>query len=167
MIYEIRSRATRAPLGAFEAETPEEAIAAMLVARGIPSDSSALLCVNLDGLEVVPGVVADLAALGWANDLNGFHGSAGACFGDAFRLAEQDAERVERVRLERADMSNTCEHGDHPAPAGRRFCSDACAECERGGDACSPECLAAGDGAHAPHEKPRPFDGPTYSLGKG
>ena len=25
---------------------------------------------------------------------------------------------------------NVCEHGDHPAPAGQRFCSRACAECE-------------------------------------
>lgn len=25
---------------------------------------------------------------------------------------------------------NVCEHGDHPAPAGKRFCSRACAECE-------------------------------------
>lgn len=26
--------------------------------------------------------------------------------------------------------TNTCEHGDHAAPEGRRFCSDACAACE-------------------------------------
>ena len=25
---------------------------------------------------------------------------------------------------------NCCEHGDHPAPAGLRFCSSACARCE-------------------------------------
>lgn len=25
---------------------------------------------------------------------------------------------------------NTCEHGDHPAPEGKRFCSTACARCE-------------------------------------
>jgi hypothetical protein len=25
---------------------------------------------------------------------------------------------------------NVCEHGDHPAPPGRRFCSIECAECE-------------------------------------
>lgn len=25
---------------------------------------------------------------------------------------------------------NVCEHGDHPAPVGKRFCSDACAKCE-------------------------------------
>ena len=28
--------------------------------------------------------------------------------------------------------TNTCEHGgDHPAPKGKRFCSDACTTCER------------------------------------
>lgn len=27
-------------------------------------------------------------------------------------------------------VENTCEHGDHPAPANKRFCSDACAACE-------------------------------------
>lgn len=25
---------------------------------------------------------------------------------------------------------NVCEHGDHPAPAGKRFCSYACETCE-------------------------------------
>lgn len=25
---------------------------------------------------------------------------------------------------------NVCEHGDHPAPAGQRFCSEACQRCE-------------------------------------
>lgn len=25
---------------------------------------------------------------------------------------------------------NVCEHGDHPAPPGKRFCSDACYVCE-------------------------------------
>jgi hypothetical protein len=25
---------------------------------------------------------------------------------------------------------NVCEHGDHPAPAGKRFCSPACQRCE-------------------------------------
>jgi len=25
---------------------------------------------------------------------------------------------------------NVCEHGDHPAPDGKRFCSQACADCE-------------------------------------
>lgn len=28
------------------------------------------------------------------------------------------------------EAGNTCEHGDHSAPAGRRFCSDTCARCE-------------------------------------
>ena len=26
---------------------------------------------------------------------------------------------------------NVCEHGDHPAPEGQRFCSRECAECDR------------------------------------
>lgn len=26
---------------------------------------------------------------------------------------------------------NCCEHGDHPAPPGKRFCSTACATCEQ------------------------------------
>jgi hypothetical protein len=25
---------------------------------------------------------------------------------------------------------NVCEHGDHPAPKGKRFCSPECAQCE-------------------------------------
>jgi hypothetical protein len=29
-----------------------------------------------------------------------------------------------------AAVENVCEHGDHPAPAGKRFCSDACERCE-------------------------------------
>lgn len=29
-----------------------------------------------------------------------------------------------------AEASNTCEHGDHPAPPNKRFCSDVCAACE-------------------------------------
>lgn len=39
---------------------------------------------------------------------------------------------------------NVCEHGDHPAPPGRRFCSQACQDCEADVKACSPECAAAG-----------------------
>lgn len=26
---------------------------------------------------------------------------------------------------------NGCEHGDHPAPPNKRFCSEACMNCER------------------------------------
>jgi len=29
-----------------------------------------------------------------------------------------------------ADAANVCEHGDHPAPEGQRFCSKACQRCE-------------------------------------
>ena len=28
------------------------------------------------------------------------------------------------------EAENVCEHGDHPAPPGKRFCSRACWECE-------------------------------------
>ena len=38
-------------------------------------------------------------------------------------------ERTESFTAEPPAL-NVCEHGDHPAPAGRRFCSDACAECD-------------------------------------
>lgn len=34
------------------------------------------------------------------------------------------------------DDENVCEHGDHPAPEGKRFCSPECAECERGTREC-------------------------------
>lgn len=27
-------------------------------------------------------------------------------------------------------LAGVCEHGDHPAPEGERFCSNACRECE-------------------------------------
>lgn len=33
------------------------------------------------------------------------------------------------IRAELQDV-NVCEHGDHPAPPGMRFCSKACADCE-------------------------------------
>lgn len=40
---------------------------------------------------------------------------------------------------------NTCEHGDHPAPPGRRFCSRSCADCEQAdapdGEECAGLCL--------------------------
>jgi len=36
---------------------------------------------------------------------------------------------------------NVCEHGDHPAPAGKRFCSESCAKCEMTDfDATKAEC---------------------------
>jgi hypothetical protein len=31
---------------------------------------------------------------------------------------------------------NCCEHGDHPAPDGQRFCSEECANCEIGRGIC-------------------------------
>jgi len=35
-----------------------------------------------------------------------------------------------KPRRTRKNLENVCEHGDHPAPAGVRYCSVACAECE-------------------------------------
>ncbi len=38
-------------------------------------------------------------------------------------------------------VQNICEHGDHPAPAGKRFCSRSCAMCELSEhDATTTEC---------------------------
>ncbi len=42
-------------------------------------------------------------------------GLCGACFK---RLSEE------------VQAENVCEHGDHPAPEGKRFCSEACERCE-------------------------------------
>ncbi len=40
---------------------------------------------------------------------------------------------------------NTCEHGDHPAPVGQRFCSTACQRCESmeqlDGETCAGLCM--------------------------
>lgn len=38
--------------------------------------------------------------------------------------------------------ANVCEHGDHPAPEGKRFCSRACAECERADFDDTTDCCA-------------------------
>lgn len=38
---------------------------------------------------------------------------------------------------------NVCEHGDHPAPVGRRFCSSECETCENnsfGRNGCDGTC---------------------------
>jgi len=42
------------------------------------------------------------------------------------------AERAERALTDatESEATNVCEHGDHPAPEGQRFCSRACQECE-------------------------------------
>ena len=43
--------------------------------------------------------------------------------------------------LARHRSENVCEHGDHPAPFGQRFCSPACAKCEHTEhDASAREC---------------------------
>jgi hypothetical protein len=67
------------------------------------------------------------------------------------RLTTYTAVIVRDVRSWRAvwagrvnrPAENTCEHGDHPAPPGRRFCSRACQDCEAGMTPCSPECRGA------------------------
>ena len=45
------------------------------------------------------------------------------------------------TRLSAAERDeNVCEHGDHPAPPGKRFCSDACKKCEIAECGPSEEC---------------------------
>lgn len=63
------------------------------------------------------------------------------------RMAEfvdaADHHSDHELALERRPGTNTCEHGDHEAPAGQRFCSPACEECEhasRGEDGCDGIC---------------------------
>jgi hypothetical protein len=55
-------------------------------------------------------------------------------------------------------IENVCEHGDHPAPPGRRFCSQACQDCEAGGRPCSPECDVEVHEVHAAVAPPDEFD---------
>lgn len=56
------------------------------------------------------------------------------------RIGSREPEKAPRAA--RASKANGCEHGDHPAPEGQRFCSPECQECESGGKPCSPECEA-------------------------
>lgn len=35
------------------------------------------------------------------------------------------------------EAANVCEHGDHEAPDGKRFCSDECLQCEHDVELCS------------------------------
>lgn len=87
MIYTVRVKATRRNLGDFEAPDPCQALAAMLVSRGVSSGSGDLLARVLDGLEAVP-VARDyaetLARLGSAAHA----GKAGRLAGLEFREAE-------------------------------------------------------------------------------
>jgi hypothetical protein len=39
-----------------------------------------------------------------------------------------------------ADCANCCEHGDHPAPYGKRFCSIACEICDESESPLEVEC---------------------------
>lgn len=54
MIYTVRVKATRRNLGDFEAPDACQALASMLVSRGVSSGSGDLLARVLDGLEAVP-----------------------------------------------------------------------------------------------------------------
>lgn len=49
-------------------------------------------------------------------------------------------ERDELGRPIRGTSENCCEHGDHPAPPGKRFCSYACQTCEGHTGPFSGEC---------------------------
>lgn len=50
------------------------------------------------------------------------------------RAAKAGAVEIDRKRfvqiLRAKKVVNVCEHGDHPAPEGKRFCSIECEECE-------------------------------------
>jgi hypothetical protein len=59
---------------------------------------------------------------------------------------ERDAALTNLVTVHRrwkGETENCCEHGDHRAPQGQRFCSDACARCENystGDEGCDGIC---------------------------
>jgi len=38
--------------------------------------------------------------------------------------------KADKLLRAASDEENGCEHGDHPAPTGKRFCSDVCKQCE-------------------------------------
>jgi SOS-response transcriptional repressor LexA len=66
----------------------------------------------------------------------------------AISLTDAGLRTLSRHRLK---DSNVCEHGDHAAPTGKRFCSRACEECElTDHDAavheCAGICLSKGGG---------------------
>lgn len=58
---------------------------------------------------------------------------------------EIGAEYALRRPTSATAYENTCEHGDHQAPKGKRFCSDACLRCEhesRGATGCDGICAS-------------------------
>lgn len=63
-------------------------------------------------------------------------------YGRYILRALEDASKFPKVPD--APMPNVCEHGDHPAPAGKRFCSEACCTCDGTdapeGDLCAGVC---------------------------
>lgn len=71
----------------------------------------------------------------WATIQVGGDAASAICMSVWAMYAGEVAKRLPKPRAPRrldaeAQSANVCEHGDHPAPAGRRFCSRACAECE-------------------------------------
>lgn len=49
---------------------------------------------------------------------------------------------TKNLQIEFLDDENCCEHGDHVAPAGKRFCSEACLKCEHESEnGCDGYCL--------------------------
>lgn len=97
MIYTVRVKATRRNLGDFEAPDPCQALAAMLVSRGVSSGSGDLLARVLDGLEAVP-IARDfadaLARLGSASHAE----ISGRLAGLEFREAEGRADQCDHDR---------------------------------------------------------------------
>ena len=65
---------------------------------------------------------------------------------------------------------NCCEHGDHAAPPGKRFCSAACAACEAGTGYCSEcgppcdECDGRGYDAKPDDVARLGLDAPTFAC---
>lgn len=50
-----------------------------------------------------------------------------SCAGEVGKMVVAEGEgKVEAAKV----AANVCEHGDHPAPEGQRFCSKACQDCE-------------------------------------
>jgi hypothetical protein len=64
------------------------------------------------------------------------------------KVAEKNADkRGGSVRGSGGVAMSVCEHGDHHAPPGKRFCSDACARCEHESESeggCDRLCLTPG-----------------------
>lgn len=98
--YQVRAASGR-DLGTFEGDTPEAAIASMLLSRGITSAN--LIAANVEGVRAIPLTVLQARALeryadtsAAAHDAAGHHAraldlarQAGTVRGHAFALAER------------------------------------------------------------------------------